>query len=313
VTMKVVITGISGFVGSNLSVYLRESGHELVGVDINDPVCPAASRIFAWDELDKLPQSDVFIHLAGKAHDNANCSDPEDYFKVNVGLTKKIFNAFLKNKAEKFVFFSSVKAVADTVGGHCLTEDCIPDPQTPYGLSKLKAEKYLLDRKLPENIKLYILRPCMIHGPGNRGNLNLLYQMVKKGIPYPLGVFENLRSFTSIKNVQFVVESMIKKDIPPGIYNLADDEALSTTELVRCMSKHLGKKERVWNISQSLIRSAARAGDVIRLPLNSERLKKLTECYVVSNAKIKKKLRIGTMPCSAREGLKYTLESFSNE
>lgn len=83
--------------------------------------------------------------------------------------------------------------------------------------------------------KVYILRPCMIHGPGNKGNLNLLYGVVSKGMPWPLGAFENRRSFTSIGNLQEVIKGLLTKDAPSGIYHMGDDEALSTNELIEAV------------------------------------------------------------------------------
>ena len=128
---------------------------------------------------------------------------------------------------------SSVKAVADGVEG-VLDESVIPSPVTAYGKSKLAAEEYILSQKLPKGKRVYILRPCMIHGPNNKGNLNLLYHFVKKGIPYPFGSFENKRSFVSIDNLCFVIKELIEnKNIPSGVYNISDDQALSTNELVR--------------------------------------------------------------------------------
>jgi nucleoside-diphosphate-sugar epimerase len=150
----------------------------------------------------------------------------------------------------------------------------------------------------------------MIHGPGNKGNLNLLYSIVKKGIPWPLGAFENKRSFLSIDNLSFVIRQLIEKDIEPGIYQVADDEPLSTNQLFSIISESLGKKPRVYNISRGLIKSLARTGDLLHLPLNTERLKKLTESYVVSNSKLKTALGIERMPVSAKSGLAMTLESF---
>ena len=74
----------------------------------------------------------------------------------------------------------------------------------------------------------------MIHGPNNKGNLNLLYSFVKKNIPYPFGSFENKRSFVSIDNLCFVIKELIEnKEIPSGVYNISDDQTLSTNELVR--------------------------------------------------------------------------------
>ena len=84
--------------------------------------------------------------------------------------------------------------------------------------------------------KIYILRPNMIHGPEKKGNMNLLFKIQQTGLPWPLGAFENKRSFCSVDNLLFVVQQLIEKDIEPGIYQVADDEALSTNELIRLMA-----------------------------------------------------------------------------
>lgn len=256
----------------------------------------------------------VIIHLAGKAHDTKNRSEAQSYFDINTGLTRRIFDYFLQSDARRFVFFSSVKAAADTVPGDILTEEVSPDPIGPYGESKIRAEQYLLG-KLAEarqrGKEVYILRPCMIHGPGNKGNLNLLYSVVKRGIPWPLGAFDNRRSFCSIDNISFVVGELIARDdIPGGIYHVGDDEPLSTNELIGLICESLGRKPRIWRLPKGLMFRMARAGSALHLPLNRERLQKLTENYVVCNAKIKNALGIDRMPVSAQEGMKNTLRSF---
>jgi len=308
--MNILVTGYTGFVGSNLTLALGNH-HYLVGVDIS--IGNSVDKHVVWSEIKQIEDIDCIIHLAGKAHDTENVTNEKEYFEVNVGLTKKIFEHFLNSSAKKFIFFSSVKAVADEVGNHILKEEDTTLPQTPYGKSKLEAEKYLLSHILPPEKRLYILRPCMIHGPGNKGNLNLLYNLVKKGIPYPLGSFQNLRSFTSIENLNFVIKQLIEKDIPSGIYNMADDEALSTNEIIRQIAVSQDKKERIWKINKKFVNTIAKAGNHLHLPLNSERLKKLTESYVVSNRKIKKILGIDKMPISAIDGMKFTLSSFTKE
>ena len=161
--------------------------------------------------------------------------------------------------------------------------------------------------------RVFILRPCMIHGPGNKGNLNLLYGVVSKGIPWPLGAFENKRTFTSIDNLCYVVEGLLTKDVPSGIYHMADDEALSTNELIEVMCEAMGKKARIWRINRNLMEAVASIGTTLHLPLNEERLGKLTENYVVSNAKIKKALGIERMPVRAKDGLKKTILSFGKD
>ena len=204
--MNILITGVHGFVGSNLVIALK-GHHSLYGLDIVAPEKEGVVKTFAWKDIEttsfpmqQLPKFDAIIHLAGKAHDTKNQSASQVYFDINTGLTQKIFDFFLESSAKRFIFFSSVKAAADSVVGDMLTEDVIPTPVGPYGESKIAAEEYILSKLRSEHGELkvamqrdkqvYILRPCMIHGPGNKGNLNLLYNVVKKGIPWPLGDFE---------------------------------------------------------------------------------------------------------------------------
>ena len=308
--MRILIAGVHGFVGSNLVEDLKKE-HTIYGLDIIAPVKDGVEKTFSWEDLDagNVPEVDAIVHLAGKAHDTKNRSAAEVYFKVNTGLTQKIFDYFLaQDSIKKFVFFSTAKAAADKVEG-VLTEDVVPAPIGPYGESKIAAEKYILEH-MPSDKQVYIFRPCMIHGPGNKGNLNLLYNVVKKGIPWPLGAFENRRTFTSVENICFAVNGVLTKDVPSGIYNMGDDEALSTNELIEEICQSLGKKARIWRLPKGLMFFVARVGGWLHLPLNPERLRKLTENYVSSNAKIKAALGVERMPVDARSGLRRTLGSF---
>jgi nucleoside-diphosphate-sugar epimerase len=178
------------------------------------------------------------------------------------------------------------------------------------------AEEYIMDfvRNGDERLKhknVYILRPCMIHGPGNKGNLNLLYSVVKRGIPWPLGAFDNRRSFTSIENLCFIIQKIINSDIPSGIYNIADDDPISTNRIIELISEVRDRKSRIINVRPGIIKRLSRLGDILHLPFNSLRLQKLTENYIVSNKKIKSTLGIDRLPISAEEGLIKTLKSFS--
>ena len=294
------ITGASGFVGSNLSNYLKSRGTYNINA--------LTRKCLEQAIIPNREHEQTIVHLAGKAHDLKKTSNPEEYYQVNFELTKKLYDAFLKSNARKFIFISSVKAAADSISG-ILEEDVVPSPQTDYGKSKLMAEEYIQSQPLPEGKSYHILRPCMIHGPGNKGNLNLLFGIVKKGFPYPLTAFRNRRSFLSVENLCFVIEGLIKKDVPSGIYNVSDDEALSTSEVVTLMAKCLGKKAKLFRIPPSFIKALAKIGDLGKLPLNSERLQKLTENYEVSNIKIKKALS-ADLPFSTKDGLRRTISSF---
>ena len=289
------ISGYSGFVGK----YFLEKN-----INLYQFFCYKKNQPFEINE-------DVVVHFAGKAHDLKNVSDVSEYYEINTELTKKLFDAFLLSDANIFITLSTVKAAADTLES-VLTEEYTPNPVTHYGKSKLLAEQYILNKKIPEGKRVYILRPCMIHGPGNKGNLNLLYNIVSNGYPWLLGAFENKRSFCSIDNLCFIINELIKNDkIPSAIYNVADDEAISTNELINLISIGLGKKPHIWNIFKSLIKALSKLGDLLRLPLNSETLCKLTETYIVSNQKIKNAIN-KPLPVTAKDGLMKTLNSFGN-
>ncbi|MDC8105116.1 NAD-dependent epimerase/dehydratase family protein [Chryseobacterium sp. PTM-20240506] len=299
--MNITITGASGFVGKNLSTFLESKDHHVTSLSLRNE---------NW--RNEFPMNgDAIIHLAGKAHDTSNTSDDQEYYKINRDLTIELFNKFLNSEIKEFFYFSSVKAVADRVD-HVLIEEAEANPYTPYGKSKKEAEEYIFNQSLPEGKKVYIIRPCMIHGPGNKGNLNLLYKVVKKGLPWPLAAFGNKRSFLSIDNLNFLVnEILMNKNVSSGIYNFADDDAISTNDLIRTINSAVNKKAKLWSISKTMIEGMAKLGDKLHLPLNSERLKKLTESYVVSNQKIKTELKIKSLPVTVQEGLTKTIQSFN--
>jgi nucleoside-diphosphate-sugar epimerase len=295
--LKIFITGINGFVGRNLQNYL-ETYCEVI---------PLSIRYKSNQVIDI--NGNAIIHLAGRAHDLKKVSQPQVYYEANFELTKQLFDEFLLSKASLFIFMSTVKSVADNAEG-IITEETISNPKTHYGISKLQAENYILNQKIPKGKRVYILRPCMIHGPGNKGNLNLLYKIISKNIPWPLGAFENNRSFCSIENLLFVIKELIEgEDIPSGIYNIADDESLSTNELIDLIALSQNRKSSVWKIPKGFIERLAKLGDVLHLPLNTERLLKLTESYEVSNQKIIN--AIGKpLPVSGRNGILKTFKSF---
>lgn len=260
---------------------------------------PAEYEIIRWDaRVDQpLPEVNAVIHLAGLAHDTKHTTEAEAYFKVNTVLTRQIYDRFLESSAKKFIFFSSIKA---------------QDGDTPYAQSKKKAEDYILSHQDGKK-KVYILRPCMIHGKGVKGNLPLLCKVVKTGLPWPLAAFENRRSFSSIGNVCYIVKELLSRNVESAVFPICDDESVSTNELIQIISNCLGKKPRLLRIPCCMMIVAAKLGDVLHLPLNSERLGKLTESYVVSNAEIKQALSISDLPIRAVDGLKYTINSMMNE
>lgn len=290
--MKMLITGAYGFVGSNLCRYLVARGHQCDALDVATAIHNDLpySQVFTWDNLDALlphlANYQAVVHLAGKAHDLKKVSSPQSYFDINVGLTKQIFE-LTQGKVKHFIYFSSSKAL---------------DADTPYGQSKKEAEEYL-------GTQAIILRPAMIHGPGNKGNLNLLWKIAQLGLPWPLAAFENLRSFASVENVCAAVEQLALKG-ENGIYPIADDTPISTNRIIELMAQTQGRTAKLWRIPKGLMRFGAKVGDVLHLPLNTERLQKLTEDSLLDNTALKQALGWKEMPISAEAGLLTTLNAF---
>lgn len=291
--MSIYLTGASGFIGQNFISYFKK--------DYKIRKHVRGSNI-------EISQK-VVVHLAGKAHDLKNVFNDNEYYKVNTELTKKVFDSFLISNSRVFIMLSSVKAVADTVDD-LLTEDCIPNPKTHYGKSKLLAEEYILSKNISTKKRVYILRPCMIHGPHNKGNLNLLYRLFSKKIPWLLGSFKNKRSYCSVENLLFVIKELIEnKNIKSGIYNISDDFPLSTNEVISLIGDSQNKRINIYKVPIYLIKLIAKIGNILPLPLNSEKLEKLTESYIVSNKKIKK--AIGkSFPLNSKNGMLITFRSF---
>lgn len=313
---NVIITGTSGFVGKNLITDFKSNlSLNLTSISRKPDLEKENEFLDEYISYDEYFNSKLnasyYIHLAGKAHELKNISDDAEYFTVNYELTKKLYDRYIEDKsASGFIYISSVKAIADEVNGE-LDEEDDPAPVTAYGRSKLKAEEYILDN-LIEGKQVYILRPCMIHGPGNKGNLNLLFKIVKKGIPWPLGNYNNKRSFLSIDNFCYVIREILNNNISQGVYNLADDEPLSTNQIVEMICEQLGQKPKILNIPKPIIQFGTKLGNRLPLPLNEERLQKLTENYLVSNKKIVSELG-EPLPVSAKVGMRKTIQSLIEE
>ena len=298
--IRVLVTGASGFLGKNLALYLSKEIFTFIPVSYREDF-----------NISLFHNTDVIIHLGGKAHDVINAAKDEEYVKANYLLTQKLFDQFVNSDVKTFIFLSSVKAVTDRAD-EPLTEEAIANPTSIYGRSKNLAEEYILKQTLANSKRFFVLRPCMIHGAGNKGNLNLLYNFVSKGLPWPLGAFENERTLCSIDNICFVIKELIENEtILSGIYNIADDDPISTNQLIQLISESQGKKTFIFKIPKPLIKFLAKSGDLFGLPLNSERLNKLTENFMVSNKKIKLALN-KQLPVTTKDGLTKTFNSFKN-
>lgn len=301
--MNVGIVGSTGFIGQYLSAGLSKK-FNIIEISLRND-----------DWRDQISKSEIIINLVGKAHDHKRTATEEDYYYTNLDLTKKLFREYEENQSKLFIQMSSIAAIEEIESDMALDESFKSNSISWYGKSKREAEIWLLNQKIKENKKLIILRPPMVHGPFDKGNLALLFNIIKKGIPYPLGKFKNERSFISIYNLQYFLEEIIEKEvqITSGIYHLADDETVSTKDIIEIISTILGKDPKILLIPKKMIIFCAKIGDILNLPLNTIKLKKMVSTLVVSNLKIKKELNIKSLPYSAKSGLAKTIQSFVKE
>ena len=298
--MKVGVLGFNGFMGKNLCQHLKSS-FEVVEVSLRDT---------DWET--QLQQCDVYINLVGKAHDHKGVATELDYYYANSDLPKRVFEVFLKSEAKLYIHVSSLAAQQELKSDRALLEDDPCQPVTTYGKSKRDFEEWILKKTPLTDKKVIVLRPPMVHGPGDKGNLGVLYKLISKGIPYPLNAFKNERSFLSIDNFCYFVKKIIDNQgkLISGIYNVSDDEPVSTTKIINIIKNEASKKVINVSLPKFFVKAIAKIGDVLPIPLNSVRLEKMTSNLLVSNHKIKTALEIEKLPLSAEEGLRKTIRSF---
>jgi nucleoside-diphosphate-sugar epimerase len=294
------VLGHSGFVGKALLEALPGA----IGISLRDDT---------W--VSKMMQCTVIINLVGKAHDHKGMASEQDYYNTNLELSKNIFEVFLQSPVNLLVHISSLAALEEFESSIPLQESDACNPVSWYGKSKRSAEEWLLSQELPPGKRIIILRPPMIHGPGDKGNLGLLYKMIKRGIPYPLASFDNKRSFISIDNFVFFIKKIFEKYecLPSGIYHISDDEYISTKQIIGVIKEITGKNVSNFALPKYIVKAVARLGDFLPIPLNSKRLKKMTGDLLVSNEKIKNYLEMERLPLTAVEGMKKTIGSFLKE
>lgn len=299
--MQIAVFGSSGFIGKNLVKSLQHN-NEVQEISLRNPF---------WKN-DIGPKTEVFINLIGKAHDHKGTATEQDYHFANVELTQQTFEIFKRSDAKLYIHISSLAALEEFESSRPLAETDKCNPISLYGKSKREAEKWLLKEYLATNKKLIIIRPPMVHGSGDKGNLGLLYKIISKGIPYPLAAFDNERSFISIDNFNFYIQQIIQKSnyLENGIYHISDDESVATNEIIDIIKRVENIRILNINLPKSMIKGLARIGDFVPIPLNTKKLKKLTNNLLVSNQKIKTLLEIDKLPFTAQQGIEKTIKSF---
>ncbi|MBC7428163.1 MAG: SDR family oxidoreductase [Bacteriovorax sp.] len=254
---KVFITGSSGFVGSNLLIECAKKNIE----------CIAGSRKLYGDLVKQdhwetfLTGCDVVVHLAARVHvmDETD-SDPLSAFrKTNVEATLKIARAAKKSGIKRFIYISSIKVNGEFTYDKPFSSSDTPNPQDPYGISKMEAEQELLKLQEDTIFEIVIIRPPLIYGPGVKANFEKLLRLVQKNIPLPFGSVHNKRSLVSVYNLCSLIINCFDNPAASGeIFLVSDDHDYSLKALIGLMAGVSNKKPILLPIPVSLMNFTAK-------------------------------------------------------
>ncbi len=294
-----MVTGASGFVGQVLCRRLQE-----IGVRVRALTRDVSEGI--WDErvtgdlrgilpCGAMRCVDTVFHLAGKSHAiSENRQDAAEYFAINTDGTERLLNAAATEGVDRFIFFSSVKAMGEG-GDACLDESFEGVPTTPYGRSKLAAEQLVFsDRLIPHST---VLRLAMVYGSTSKGNLPRMIEAVARGHFPPLAESGNRRSMVHVEDV--VQAALLAAENPHAAdqtYIVTDDHPYSTRQIYEWICEALNRPISNVNVPTSVLKLLAKAGDVMgrlqgrRFLFDSAALDKLIGSAWYSSAKLQRDL-----------------------
>ncbi len=295
----VLLTGSSGFIGSRMEDLLINAGYQVRKLSHRQSDITSAqfAMDLATDEcsLDLCKDVELIIHLAGKAHALAETQqDENEYFQINTEGTRKLLEAAKQAGVQKFIDFSSVKAVGDC-DQQPMDESIHTPADTPYGQSKYAAEQLVLHGGyVPHPV---VIRPSMVYGNTEKGNLPRMIQAIRRGVFPPLPETHNRRSMVHVDDVvQAAILAAEKPEAAGQIYIVTDGQAYSTRQIYDWIRSVLGKSQLNAAIPMGLLTVLAKLGDCIggvlgrRFPFDKDALDKLTGSAWYSSAKIQREL-----------------------
>ncbi len=284
--MNLLFTGASGFLGNNLKPILSQTySIKTLGLTDEDDI-----KIDLAKGVPEIKDSfDIVLHAAGKAHTVPRTeAEKKVFFDVNYQGTVNLCKALDQSHLPKTIIFISTVAVYDLEYGENVTEDYPLKGNNPYSLSKIQAEQFLSDWCNEHDVILGILRPSLLAGKNPPGNLGDMIKGIATNRYLSIAGGKAKKSVLMVDDIARILPALIEKG---GIYNVCDDKHPSFRELEILIAKQLGKKSPP-SIPYWMAKSMALVGDLMgnKAPINSLKLKKITESLTFSNEKAKREL-----------------------
>lgn len=321
---NILVTGATGFIGSYLLPILSQQKFQITAA-VRKNLSQSLSRPIRivkvgnidektnWQEA--LEGIDIVIHLAARAHIiNETIPNPEaEFIKVNTQGTANLIQQSIQAGVKHFIFISSIGAMT-TQSDRILTENSPCHPDSPYGRSKLQAEQALINLAKDSNMTWTIIRPTLVYGPGNPGNMERLMKLIKRGLPLPFGAIKNRRSFVFVGNlVAAIITCLDHPNAANQIFLISDNQAVSTPQLIRLIAQQIQQPCQLLPVPTTLLRFLGYLGDRVEsitgknLPFNSYNIDRLLGSLTVDSSHIQKTLD-WQPPFTLEQGLAQTIQ-----
>ncbi len=296
----IVLTGTTGYIGQNLTKYFNSKSKKNKSISL---------RFQNWHKMMPL-ETETIIHLAAINLNPQDSAFDEEYFRVNTELTSKLFRYFLNSNAKTFIFLSTTELIDKHTTD--VTENSKVNPTNPFLQSKLDAEQFVLKQDLPEGKRAIILRVAPVYGRETKSTLHDTFSFCKR-FPWFFGVFDTKQSFCNIDNLTEIIAQISENTgVPSGIYNVADNEPISSIQLVNWIAAVFDKKAKIIKVPKGILNLFAKIGDMLNWEFNSNKLFELSHSRIVNGNKIKAALDKNKMPVETEIAVLKTIEYYNS-